>query len=569
MQQLITEEKEIFEKDVDVDAEFTFNLPYTLKKIDRYNMSKFMKGDYDTDGFKRLFFNISRTPLKTSQKAVDIDTKDIKVKAEEGASYYPAWFADIELRQFMKDEGFAEFLNQITERYPKYGEVVVKDVAGVPENIYLKNLRWEPSTHIEKSPFIHQLYQISLNDFERLSKDNKDWTNTDTIIAQTSKQEDKTVYLVERTGYFKEDKIVEGGDPQKYVYGSKIATDPDQENNKVGYFDLDSRELKKNPYRSLSWEEVDGIGLGLGVMQELFGDQEFYNDVNNKERKALEWNSKKVFKGKDDDVHKNLFRDFDNGDVIDTDITELVIAERNLGQYNALYGRIEANANQIAFTHEINTGQAMKSGTPFRLGALQAQAVDSYFEFKREKLGLFLKGIINDFILPAFKKSKRKAHILNLEENSEELAKFDTMIINQLMQEQVNKFEKKHGQLPSVQEYEDQRAELTNKLLGKGSRFLNVPGALYDRMKATIEIIITGEKENTGVEMASLTNLYSVLVANGDPRASDVLDQAMNVAGINPVSLGVPQEAPATPVATATATAAVAPQLLPGITTGV
>lgn len=559
MRNYINSERDLFKKPVYLDEGLTFDLPRTLKKIDRYYLSKFMSSEYDNDGFKKIFYNKNKRPLKASQKAVDVDTKDIKIKAVDGQSYYPAWFMNKELKQFMKDEGFDKLLNQITERYPKYGEVIVKNVNGVPYCIHLKNLKWDPANHVENSSFIHEFHSYSLSEF-LVEAEDKGWENIDKIRDLLSHEENKNVYLVERTGWFKESELKENGSNTKIVFGMALLTDTDNNENKLPDLVLTKKELKENPYRSLSWEEQDGRGLGIGVIEELFEFQEFYNDVNNKERKSLEWNSKKLFRSDDPNISKNLFLAKKNGDVIETkDLQEIPMAERNLGQYINLYQRIDGDANGTTFTHEINTGQAMKAGTPFRMGALLSGAVDSYFEFKREKLGIFLQGIILDFVLPSFKKKKRKSHILNFDSNSEDIRKIDDLVKNEMLRKSVEKFEKKNGKLPSLIEYANQKTRIEELLARKQNRFIEIPEGMYDKANILVDIVITGEQENTEADIASLTNLYQILVQKQDPRADDVLDKALMVSGHNPV--GFKKSAVATPQPqTPTGLPALAPQ---------
>ncbi len=542
----IQNEINLYNGKVALDDGRFFSLPRTLKKIDRYVASQFMSPVRDRDGFKKIFYNIVKRPLKTSQKEIDIDTKHIMIKAKEGQSYIPAWFFNLELKQFMKDEGFAKILNQITERYPQYGEVIVKDVNGAPEVKTLKNLRWEPSVHIDNSPWIHEDHIMSLDEFEIEGKDKK-WDNIDEIKEKAKESEIKLIKLVERTGYYKESELVKGGNADKIIYGMKLMTATDKNDTAKGneekhYLQLaemtiTSQVLTKNPYRSLSWEDVEGRGIGMGVVEEMFEFQEFYNDVNNKERKALEWNSKKLFTTTDPTNNKNLFTQHRSGDVLESrDLKELPMLERNLSQYALLYKRIEETGNGITFTHEINTGQKMPAGTPFRLGALLSGGVEGYFNFKREKLGIFLQGIIEDFIIPKFKKSKRKSHIVNFDSDSGDIKLIDEMIVNELMREATEKFEKKTGHLPSVLEFENQRARVEELAARKKTRFLELPDSFYDNAKTYVDVIITGEQENTESDLETLTNLYQILAQKGDPRAEDVLDKALSKAGQNPVS---------------------------------
>ena len=57
-----------------------------LALIGLYLNSKFKTGDKDSGGLKKHFYNISNFRCAVGSKATDIDTKDVKLIAEEGQS---------------------------------------------------------------------------------------------------------------------------------------------------------------------------------------------------------------------------------------------------------------------------------------------------------------------------------------------------------------------------------------------------------------------------------------------------------------------------------------------------
>jgi len=538
----IEREKEIFETPVTIAEGLEFDFPRTLRKTELYYNSKFMGGERDSDGFKKIFFNINKRPVKTSQKSVDIDTKDIQVQAEEGGSDIQAWFLEKELLQFMKEENFGEFLNDVVERYPKYGEVVVKNVKGKPKVVSLHNLRYDPQLHIEDSPWVHEEHLYTIEEFQNTAEElGWDKDAVEEVLALYKSNDIATIGVIERYGYYEERDLVDGGG-DTLSPGVVICAGFDRELQKkkkeVPTIILHKQELDVFPYRSLSWESIDHRGIGVGVVEENFEAQEFYNDVNNKERKALEWNTRKLFRSSDPNVPKNLFRTKRNGDVIESrDFTEIPMAERNLAQFNALYQRIINNSDGTSFTFEVNTGESLPSGTPFRLGAILSNATDSYFNFKREKLGLFITGIIEDFIIPEFKKKKRKGHIFSFTAEADEMNKFDLLMTNAILKKEMDKFVKKNGVYPLPQHVEAERMKIMEKLRQRDERFPELPDKFYDNIKTKIKIVITGENSNTATDLTTLTSLYTVLSEQQDPRAEKVLNQILSLAGTNPIGL--------------------------------
>jgi hypothetical protein len=117
-----------------------------LDLIDFYWMNRYRDGNLDTNGFKKAFFNIILNPTEVAQKMIDVDTKDIRIVAEEGQSYYPAWLFGKDLKIWMKDkknkygETFGQFLNRLVYNWPKYGHILLKKAKDTVHLVPLKNI---------------------------------------------------------------------------------------------------------------------------------------------------------------------------------------------------------------------------------------------------------------------------------------------------------------------------------------------------------------------------------------------------------------------------------------------
>src|SRR3990167_7163476 len=81
---------------------------------------------------------------------IDFDTKDIRIIAEDGQSFYPAWMMGKDLKIWMKDQKnstgqrFGQFLNQIVLVYPKYGHLLAKKAKNSVHLVPIKNIRNQP-----------------------------------------------------------------------------------------------------------------------------------------------------------------------------------------------------------------------------------------------------------------------------------------------------------------------------------------------------------------------------------------------------------------------------------------
>ena len=106
------------------------NLPYsqyqTLKKIDYYSNSTYLKGNKDAKGRQKPFYNIVNAIVDTSVVATDFDTKDIQLVADDKKDFVRTFLLSKDVHNWMKESDFAGFLNEFGETRARYGGVLVK-----------------------------------------------------------------------------------------------------------------------------------------------------------------------------------------------------------------------------------------------------------------------------------------------------------------------------------------------------------------------------------------------------------------------------------------------------------
>ncbi len=109
---------------------FEFNQKATLEKIYFYYNSKYESGDFDDQGDRKYFYNMSRVPCNIGTKAIDFDTKHIKIQTAGGGTPLKTWFFERDLKFWMKDQKFGATLNRIFHELPIFGSVVLKIIDG-------------------------------------------------------------------------------------------------------------------------------------------------------------------------------------------------------------------------------------------------------------------------------------------------------------------------------------------------------------------------------------------------------------------------------------------------------
>lgn len=505
----------------------------TVNLIELYYNSKFETGAIDSEGQRKLFLNICAFRSDVASKMIDLDTKDFVFIPEDNSSKWGAWFIQKEFKSWARESYFGEFLNDLVENFPKYGTLVVKKVGKRLERVPLRTLvNQVDAKDLKTATHVIEVHQgMTLQEMKKY----KDWNTKDVVLPFGKKT---TVY--ERYGYV----------PAEFYYEQMGKKCPESEKGEV-YDCLTITTLAQNkkgdptgallfcervterPYLEVHWKRQDGRWLGIGEVENQFENQISRNMIANLRRRALLWSSKKIFQSSDTDVAKNLIKDVRDGEVLtimpNGTISQIDMASREIGEFQSTEEIWEKNSDQKSFTYEVATGESLPSGTPFRLGVVLSNAVNSHFQLKREKLGLFLKKIVAEFVFPIFKKENSAKHTLTVfgtEDGINDLRKaaaeltFNRAAIDSLLQG-----------VPIMEDAELLKQQIEEQFKQQSHLFVEIPDKFYDQINQHVELTITGEEIDVASKIASYTTLYQALVQVGDPRASQILDKIMSLSG--------------------------------------
>lgn len=498
--------------------------------IDFYWVDKFKDGDMNDSGWKRTFYNIVQFPTLVSGKMTDLDTKDIRIIAEDGASFYPSWIFGRDLKYWLKDKHIGQLLNELIFYRPKYGSVFLKKVGADIFNVHPRNLAMTSNVDdLHDSEFITETHEYTKYFF----KNNGQWEKKDRDLA-LAKCNDKKLTVYERFG-----EIPLSDNNYQIITKEGVVLHESK-------FD-DVSEL----YRKLDWDKIPGRMLGRGTVEKLFEAQIQMNRVANYKTEGLHWTSKHIFQTRDSTFNKNLTTDVENGDVlfVTSELTEVNNQERNLAAYASEEGRWDQLRRELTFSFNEIGGERAPAGTPLGASILQTQQASGYFDIQREDMGLFLKDIILEWIIPEFKKDRSMAHKLMLGEfTPSEADKIRGMFTNQKVNQSYLKHVLDKKQFPTPEEMKLMQSLAEREV--KNIKEIDIPEDFYKNIKYKVDVLITNEQVDTAARMATLQGVLGILSTNPnvtkDPKTKKIFFELLNLSGISPVDIGLDDEAPDT-----------------------
>lgn len=536
-------------------------LDYSQKElitdIEYYSNSRYKKGQKDDYGRDKPFYNIGNYRVNVARRATDFDTKDIRGEADSPEHSVEAFILQHEVAQWMKRTNFAKTLNKMGATRPKYGGLLVKKVIKDGE-LFVEVANWKNTitdmVDIDNGYKIEEHFMSPL----KLHKMRGVWDRDEIdecVEHYTKKNKESALADIDIPVYEVEVEL-----PKDFITGKESDEDEfslqlyyiagDEENKQ---WILHSEELKESRYKYLPWEEVEGRGLGRGVMEDGIEAQIATNDSILKLNDAMQMASKVVYQTDDDLVEDNLLTDVDTGHIVKLQ------QGRVFNQINTVSGSIPAYENlinlwndqyeKVSSTFPGITGEEQPSGTPFRSVAVQNQEAASLFVYRREEMGIFLNEILSEWIVPHLIKKIYKEHILASDFSAQEIESIDRAfaeykaqegIIDEALNAPLDEVDVTQGRFDELQSEFRSLIRSTNE-----SRFIKVPKGFLKNAKARVTFNMTNEQKNKAVQLESLNNILITVAQNPqilqDPTLSQIFSRIIEMAGagLSPVSLGI------------------------------
>ena len=553
--------KENYDSPVEILEGLNFSQKDTIKMVEFYSNSRYLGGQKDEKGREKAFYQILNGMCDVENAAVDIDTKDINITADDKESYIDSFLLSKDIYQWIKNENFAQTLNDMKKTRTKYGALLVKKCTYTKDGkktLKLEVPEWKnvitDQIDIENSPIIEVHYMTPMEIMKK-----KEWKNTEDILKEASKMPGKRIKIYEVRGefpvsYFNE---VDGRKTtsketefsyQLYILGGSV----EGKNNmsqanlmKPLYWENNTEKV----YKYLSRKPKSGRAFGVGVFEEGEQAQVQINDVILKQNRALEYTSKVVGQSASKKLKgRNMYNEVEDGTILEHEenkpITALnLMPTGGLGQYENIREQWYQQIERSMSAYSAQRGDTPPSGTPFRLQASVLQQSSNVFEEIQEEFGIFITQIFNDWIIPFLSSTLNKEHLLAHDFSVEELQWMDKNIAQNAANRKIKEMIL-NGEDITPQTEQAIIGETMTDLAGtKNTRFFKMLKDSYKDVKYKVTVNVTGEQKNKAAVMETINNILTLYISNPnlatDPVAMQLFMKLVEIsgAGISPVSL--------------------------------
>lgn len=529
-------------KSIQVVPGFTFNQYETIRQIYFYYNSAFVTGEVDEDGDRKYFYNIVKNPCKVFTKAIDFDTKNIRLLTAGGGDPLKTWFMERDLKYWMREQNFGRTLNRIFKELPIFGSVVLKVINGTPHFVDLRNFVIDPTAEtVDDANYVTEIHNFTPGQFRKTAKEMR-WPQekVDEVLRLFYEMKDTShIRVYERYGELP-DEDAQNWKPTRYIIADVGIDEFDNygrltvQHNGV---ELQRDVYEGNPYWDFHADKLAGRWLGVGVVESLFEPQIRQNELSNLQSKASYWAALRVFQTRDEAVARNLLSEVRNGEVLNvsSEITQIDMSDRNLPYFREEHERWMRNRDELTFSYDVVQGERLPAGTPLGSAQLAVTQTLSYFEGIQENVALDIKAMLYDVIIPQFEKERTLEHTLRLV--GQDLDQYIQMVKNELVFKEVVRLAVNHGKILTQEEADAVGLGVEEAIKQEKEKLITVPVGFYKDLKYDVDIDITGESVDTRVRSATMFALLQAITADptmtSDPVKRKFLYQMGEDGGIN------------------------------------
>jgi len=514
---------------VQISEDNSFSQYKLVRRIMLYKNKIYPKGKLDSQGNYKYWYDIVAPRVDSEIKNIDFDTKDITLDSDAPKDFIPLFFATSGLREYLRDNGEAEKLNESIEQFTEFGNVLWKKTKEGYESCdftdtYILN---QTARTIEDTAVIERKV-ISAS---QLRSKADIWNDTDKLresFQGTDKAPRFEIY--ERNGEISEEELrlaqgKSGGDKEKYLLAKVIVGGLEREDPTVILY---AEEIKKMPYKEAHRGKFSGRWFRVGMYELLFDEQTRANEIGNQIANGLKLASKTAYFTKDKTVAQNILTDLENGDIL-TGIENLGQVNTRMPGFDQLiadWNRNLQQADKLANSFEVVTGEALPSGTPFKLGEMLDQNSNKLFNYLREKIGIAFEELIQDWVLDKVMGDLKAKDILRLTGDAEYLNRYyqllvDSWYINNLLY--IGPHDPEMGT--------EMKAQKLKEVTKNKNTMAKLEKEMWKGVKPRVRVNIVGENINLPAE---LETLKSFIQLEQDPiRRTALITKAMSRKGID------------------------------------
>lgn len=530
---------------IELSEGVSFSQYKTIQRIYKFKNRNLSGSKIKDDLSYDYYFDIISPRADSEIKNLRFDTKHVLIFSRNPTKDFAAVFiSNAMLKSWMAENGEDEKLKASIEEFTTNGNIGFKKVDGGyetvdPLNTYITN---QKAKSVDDTDIIerHEMTAsqiLSMKSWDQdVSEDviknlgDKSFTATakTTPISSTNKRYE----IFEFTGEVSEKEFKElnnegDGDENKYFLAKIVVAGlkkGSSDERRVLFAEKLTGKISDH-YIYAHRGRYEGRFWRIGMYELLFDHQVRANEIGNQLATGLEWASRVIFRSKDSKVLGNIRADLDNGDVVITDdLQQIDVRMQGLDQLIADWNRLMADADRLSNSHEVVTGEAMPSGTPFRMGILLDQNAGKLFTLLRQKITLPYKRVFREWVLPELVGDMKGEDVFTFVGDVEILDQLREIVVNDWYSKNLVRIG------PHTREMAEAIKQEKLNEMKKVEPIINNTREIWEGVYKRLFVTITGENSDAADNIQDMVTLMGM---ETDPnRVAFLLDTIYKIRGI-------------------------------------
>lgn len=539
--------RDVIEQNI-LDRNFKFSVPYYA------------------DGEQKIFFSIPYILADTTYRNTDLDTKDIQIKSDNPAALDFSPLLRGAVRQYLKDFGFNETMNDIRKEIIDMGHVLTKEVNDETKIVNLLNIIRPAEIEDLQDGGLAEITFLTWEDMLMNGEQWKDsWDKIEDIKKVADSQQRKTFKVYE---WWTMDEFEVGGEKKftkgckKYldctIYDPQVSENPD---NWTPYIELESfyapndtrvksksrlKKLKKAglligkdrepiyPYEEERLFKIPGRWNGMGYYELLRNEGKAFNRTMNDKLRYDELLHKGTLvytkapfgsnqKGSGRGLEADIINKIQTGTMLTIKAGEK-IDRLNMGSLTADFLASAEKwfqlARQKVGISETSTGERLPSSTPATIGLLNEKQAKNAFDMVNEQQSIFFEKLFNKFKLPEIIDAITQDEWTKIVGDPDELQRMeeafvDTFVNNSIVNAvKTGKLIPQSSSIPVEDVQRIKKAVQTERGRQGDIRFAQFKKELINNFDFYVTIYVTNEAFDKAIVLNSLQEAINIVSAN-------------------------------------------------------
>ena len=516
-----------------------FIMRNVVKKARKNYFGIYQQENDPITGRRKIFIPFTEWIVETMLKNIDIDTKDIDVKARTTDDILASQIYRFILKKSLNDIEFGETLNAMLRRcaidgtsFLKAEEIDGKLVVSVVDRL---NMIYDPSVTLDDSSGIQERFVIPKPEFDELDLPNSEFvagtTTVDRMGVEMSTGKNTTteipyVEVYARYGFLP-DFVLTGKDEDMNSYSYMKAIVSGLDSNTVVHT---IEKVDNHPYGDFRLKEVPNRGDGRGVPEMLFNIQAYLNEVVNirlNKARIGQTDLYKLFGNVTPQQFKRMFASHAIKLDEQSDVVPLQTGPVDPSTYTDEERAYTWGTRVTGTTNE----DEVQGNRPATNALIQQQGVSKGYNLRMEGIFLSLSKFIEKKMMPIINKNLTDKEVVRITGDLDDLKEIDQKLVKNKVRNDIAEMplSKRMNVTPEVMQ--EMIAGEMKALEGQGdNRYVEIAKEIFST-NYDISITPADEELNKAVMAQSLTSVMGILAQSGLP-IKDTLKELLDTLGL-------------------------------------